>query len=192
MKKNLSINRIFNIENGIIIVLILSLIVVFSLEIAQTKVEAREISKEALNNDNTAIPEENNKDTEEPINENLIEKIPTEEPIDSIIEEIDPNYSVPTQYPESDSNDWTLPSNNNIGNNNNNSTPQVIQPPVVEHPVVETPVVEPPVVETPVVKPPVVETPVVKPPVVKPPVVETPVIEPPIVKPPVVESPIIE
>lgn len=186
MKKNLSINRIFNIENGIIIVLILSLIVVFSLEIAQTKVEAREISKEALNNDNTTIPEANNKDTEEPITENLIEEISNEEPIDSIIEEIDPNYSVPTQYPESDSNDWTLPSNNNIGNNNN-STPQVIQPPVVERPVVETPVVEPPVVETPVVKPPVVETPVIEPPIVEPPIVK-----PPVAESPVVESPIIE
>ncbi|MBB6715729.1 hypothetical protein [Clostridium gasigenes] len=44
MKKKLRTSKKFNIENGLIIILISSLVVVFSLEIVQTKAQAKNIT----------------------------------------------------------------------------------------------------------------------------------------------------
>ena len=193
MKKNLRINRVFNIENGLILILIFSLVIVFSLEISQSKAEAGEINNESINNNDTedskpilaptpTKPEVDVEAIEIPVTEDIIEPIPEDNKSDSESDN-EPEYTEPIWYPEDDSsNDWIPPSNNTVDS-------PVVKPPAVDPPVVNPPVVDPPVVKPPAVKPPVVKPPVIDPPAVDPPVVEPPAVDPPVVEPPIVEPP---
>ncbi|QSW20660.1 hypothetical protein J1C67_05725 [Clostridium gasigenes] len=69
MKKKLRTSKKFNIENGLIIILISSLVVVFSLEIVQTKAQAKNITnlitetdKKDKDEDNTDKDKDKDKD----------------------------------------------------------------------------------------------------------------------------------
>ena len=62
MKKKLRTNKKFNIENGLIIILISSLVVVFSLEIVQTKAQAKNITNLITETDKKDKDEDKDKD----------------------------------------------------------------------------------------------------------------------------------
>ena len=117
MKKNLRINKKFNIENGLIIILIFSLVVVFSLEIVQTKAQAKNITNLTTETDKKD-KDEDNKDTskdKDKDKDNKATSIPTvdteviEKPItnDIPVKPENPGVNnVPSQqnlYPEDDS-----------------------------------------------------------------------------------------
>lgn len=181
----MKINKKFSIENGLITILIFSLIVVFSLEIVQTKIQAKNL---------TIQPVESNKNKE---NTNVNDKKTNSNPVSTLSkpnEDVkeEPNSDSDTiqtddtvndeTYIEDDSSNYWYPTDSNTSGGNNNypeytpeKTPVTPNPPIVPNsPIVpEAPVVPaPPVVpEAPIVPdPPIVpEAPVVPdPPVVVP------------------------
>ncbi|MEG1483427.1 hypothetical protein [Clostridium sp.] len=122
-----------NIENGIITILIFSLAIVFSLEIVQTKVQAKENSIQTIEHnkeDNTQNKDKDNKPTEvpkPPKGEDVIIETPVEDevPVESDDTQVEDSYTEPTWYPEENSSeDWTPPT----------TTPPVNNPPVVDTP----------------------------------------------------------
>lgn len=174
----MKINKKFSIENRLITILILSLIVVFSIEIIQTKIQAKNLTiypiESNKNKENTNLnnekPSSNPVSTPSKANEDIKNKLDTDNPSDPI--QTADTVSDET-YIEDNSSDYWYPTDDNVGGGNNNKYPEYTPiPPSVNSPV--TPVIQDPPVVTP--DPPAVQdSPVATP---APPVVTVPPVTP--------------
>lgn len=183
MKKYMRINKKFSIENRLIAVLIFSLIVVFSIEIVQTKIQAKNLTIHPIENNknkentnlNNKKPSSNPVSTPSNPNEDIKDKLDTDSTSDPI--QTDDTVNDET-YIEDNSSDYWYPTDDNVGGGNNNTYPEYTPtPPSVNSPV--TPVVpDPPAVtDPPVATPdlPIVPDPPVTP---NPPIVPDPPVVP--------------